>query len=169
MLNIKYGPWQGASSYGVASSLVPTTSDESTKLAAMRFQDPYGVETELPAGLIGRVSVEGGETVVDLASSTVANVIIASSYSDSSQSGKIDFYYLIDGVVAECYGNYDTAQTYTVGSYLTYIPSGTNQGKLTPVSNYSSQPIVAMVVEAPENAANDDVMTIKTLFQAEGA
>ena len=76
-------------------------------------------------------------------------------------------YYLQNGGKYKVKGCYDTGQSYPVNTPLTWIPTGANQGKLTPASNYGSQQIIAKVVEAPTSAVADDFMVIVTCWQPE--
>jgi len=162
--------FQGASSLPLTAAAIATitaTLSDLLKLGAMKLQLPYGTGT-FGAGLIVKLSSESGETKLDLASgSNTAYGVTADNYADYAQSGKMSFFPLTDGLEADVQGNYDTGYTYSVGARLTYVPSGANQGKLIPATAYTTQEIVAIVVTAPANAANDDIMRVKFCFQAE--
>jgi hypothetical protein len=164
-------PFQGASSLPLSTTAIATitsTLADLLKLGAMKLQLPYGSGT-FGAGLIVKLSTESGATVLDLATgSNTAIGVTADNYADYAQSGKMSFFYLQDGLEADVQGNYDLAGTYTAGTKLTYIPSGANQGKLIPATSYSTQEIVAEVVTAPSNAANNDIMRVKFVRQVEG-
>lgn len=164
-------PFQGASSLPLTAAAIATITANVTdllKLGAMGLQLPYGTSTSLGAGLIVKLATESGATALDLATgSNTAIGVTADSYADYAQSGKMSFFYLQDGLEADVQGNYDIGFSYPAGTKLTYVPSGANQGKLTPATNYASAEVVAEVITAPANAANNDIMRVKFVRQVE--
>jgi hypothetical protein len=127
---------------------------------------PYGQQaTGFAAGFICQLANQAGSTVLVLSTGTAPFGIFADSFTDSLKSGRASFYYLCDNNKFQVQSNYDTSQTYAVNTLLTVVGTGTNLGRLTPAANYSAQPTVGIVMEAPSNAANDDSMVIQTDLQ----
>lgn len=171
MLKPVQEPYNGPVSYALSSTLEALATQAARNTAATDLNQPYGSGESVGfvAGQIVKIASESSQTVYDLpsAGSDDPYAILADGFTDSLKSGKAAAYPLSMGgnfKVKECY---DTAQTYAVGTLLTFIPSGTNAGKLTPASLYGTQKIVARVVEAPADASNDDEMVIELLYQVE--
>ena len=170
MLKPLMEPYAGPDSWPLHSTLMAQATKDLRDSVNGDLNLPYGQGTTVfAAGMIGKFANDGGVTVYDLADADGAFVIFASNFVDSLRSGKCDAYYLGHMGRFQVKGNYDVGQAYAVNTLLTWIPSGANRAKLTPASNYANQRIVAMVVEPPVSAANDDVMTIVTGFQWEAA
>jgi hypothetical protein len=153
-------------SYPLSSTLAALITKNLTDSSALDLNLPYGNQnTGFEAGMIAQLASESSATVVELSDGVSPIGIFADSLTDAARSQKGSFYYLCQNVKVKVKTNYDTSQSYPVNTLLTTIPSGTNQGKLTPTSNYASQPVVGIVMEAPSNAANDDFMIIMTDLQ----
>jgi len=159
-------------SYGYVDSYPVTTALEAAITGNM--QDAANLDTNLPygnqatgfaAGMICQFTSESSSTVIDISDGTSPIGIFADSLTDTAKSGKVSFYYLCMNNKFKVKSCYDTSQSYPVNTLLTVVPSGANKGKLTPASNYASQPTIGIVVEAPSNAANDDFMVIITDLQ----
>ncbi|KKK85466.1 hypothetical protein LCGC14_2773030, partial [marine sediment metagenome] len=116
-------------------------------------------------GMVCQLFSETALTKLILSDGTAPFGMFADSFTDSLKSGKASFYYLCDNNKFKVKSNYDTGQTYAVNTLLATVPSGTNQGKLTPATNYAAQPTVAIVMEAPSSASDDDFMIIQTDLQ----
>lgn len=171
MLKPVQEPYNGPVSLPLAASLEALATQAARNTGATDLNSPYGYGDSVGfvAGQIVKITGESSVTVVDLPSSTGDDPygMLADGFIDTLKSGKASVYPLSFGgtfKVKECY---DVAQTYTVGTKLTFIPSGTNAGKLTPASVYGTQFIVARVTEAPASAADDDEMEIELLYQVE--
>ena len=159
-------------SYGYVDSYPLTAALEAQSTKALQdsvnldLNLPYGDQTTVfTAGMICQLASESDDTVLDLSDGTSPLGILADSFTDTLRSGQGSFYYLCQNNKFKVQSCYDTSQTYAVNTLLTVVPSGTNKGKLTPTTNYGSQPTVAIVMEAPGNAANDDIMVIMTDLQ----
>jgi len=159
-------------SYGYVDSYPVTAALEA--LITGNIQDAANLDTNLPygnqstgfsSGMICQAASENSATVIDISDGASPLGIFADSLTDTAKSGKVSFYYLCQNNKFKIKTCYDTGQSYPVNTLLTVVPSGTNKGKLTPASNYASQPTVGIVVEAPSNAANDDTMIIITDLQ----
>ena len=158
--------------YGIIDSYELEDTLEANATAAL--QSAATIDTNLPyggsttgftGGMVCQLYSQSGSTVLVLTDGTAPFGMFADDFTDTLKSGKASFYYLCDNNKFKVKSNYDTSQTYVVNTLLTVVPSGTNQAKLTPASNYSSQTTVAIVMEAPSNAANDDYMIIQTDLQ----
>lgn len=150
-------------SYPLSEDLEESSTKELQDSATLDLNLPYGNQaTGFAAGLICQLLSEGGNTVLELSDGTCPIGIFADSFTDTLKSGMASFYLLCQNLIAKCKQNYDTSQSFAVNTLCATVPSGTNQGKLTPSSNYASQPTVAIVMEAPGTAANDDYMVIMT-------
>lgn len=170
MLKPLLEPLAGPDTYPLHSDLVANATKELRDSGALDLNLPYGEGTNtFAAGFIGKFANDGGSTVFELADADGAFVIFASNFIDSLRSGNCDAYYLGQFGKYRVKGCYDTGMTYAVNTLLTWIPTGTNQGMLTPAASYANQRIIAMVIEPPTNAANDDEMSIVTGFQWEAA
>lgn len=155
-------------SFCMTAALKAQLTKEQQDSTNLNLNYPYGAQTTVfTAGMIGQLTTESGITAVQISDGTAPFVIFADSFVDALKSGKVSCYYLCQNNKFRVQQCYDTGQTYAVNTWLTVIPSGTNQGKLTPAGNYGSQPIVGMVVSPPSNPANDDPMDIVTFLQAE--
>lgn len=153
-------------SYPVTAALLATITGTIQNAANLDTNLPYGNQsTGFAAGMICQLSTESSATVVGLSDGVSPFGIFADSLTDAAKSGKASFYYLCQNNKFKVKSCYDIAQSFPINTLLTVIPSGTNQGKLTPTGSYASQPIVGMVVEPPSNAANDDFMVIVTDLQ----
>jgi hypothetical protein len=153
-------------SYAVSATLKALITKSLTDQASLDLNYPYGNQpTGFEAGMIAQLASESNATVVELSNGVAPVGIFADSLTDVARSYKGSFYYLCQNVKVKVKTNYDTTQSYPVNTLLTTIPSGVNQGKLTPTGNYSSQPVVGIVMEAPSNAANDEFMIIMTDLQ----
>jgi len=160
-------PLTGPDSYDLSATLLALATEDLRNSGALDLNSPYGLGTTgFTAGMIGKFTNESGATVLDLASATEGFIMFASNLVDALKSGKCDFYYLQNGGKYKVKGCYDTAEAYPVNTLLTWIPTGANQGKLTPAGNYNQQ-IIAKVIEAPASATADDFMTILTVWQPE--
>lgn len=159
-----YGTINGL--YELSAALVAQGTNDLRNSVNLDLNLPYGDQaTGFAAGMIAQLLSEGGATVVELSDGTVPLGIFADSFTDTLKSGKVSFYLLCQNIIAKVRSCYDIGQTYAVNTLLTVIPSGVNQGKLTPTGNYASQPIVGVVMEAPSDASNDDQMVIMTDLQ----
>lgn len=171
MLKPLHEPYNGPVSYPISATLSALATEDARNTGATDLNLPYGTGNTLgfDAGYICKLSNESGTTVIDLPSSVNDDPfgILADGFVDSLKSGKASFYPLSFGGLYTVKGCYDVAQSYSVGTKLTFIPTGTNAGKLTPASLYGSQPIVARVWGAPTSAADDDEMIIEILYQVE--
>ncbi|MDD5353134.1 MAG: hypothetical protein PHS93_08255 [Candidatus Omnitrophica bacterium] len=150
-------------SYPVSAVLTAQATKELRDSVNLNLNLPYGNQnTVFCGGMIGQMLSEAGATVVQLTDGTSPFFMFADSFVDTLKSGMASLYLLCQNNIFKCKSNYDISQTYAVNTLLTAVPSGVNRGKLTPASNYASQPIVAIVMEPPANAANDDIMKICT-------
>jgi len=169
MLEVVHEPYPGPISFPMSSTLVALGTTNLRNTGSTDLNEPYGAsDTTLPAGMILQFLSDGGTTALDKTDATRPIGILADSFVDGLKSGYLSIYLLCLNGVFEVKENYDTGMTYAVNTLLTVIGSGTNQGKLTPATNYGSQPIVGMVIVPPSSAANDDKMTIMTVGQIEG-
>lgn len=174
MLKPLHEPYNGPISYPLSSTLKALATTNARQTGATDLNAPYGYgdntgSSGFVAGQVCKLSTESSATVVDLVSATGNDPIglLAGGFTDSLKSGYVGIYFLSMGglfTVKECY---DTGQTYTVGTKLTFIYSGTNVAKLTPASNYGSQTIIARVIVPPSSASSDDEMVIELLYQVE--
>jgi hypothetical protein len=171
MLKPVHEPYNGPVSYGLSAALVALATEAARNTGATDLNQPYGAGDTIGfvSGQIVKIGSENSETVISLpaAGSDDPFGILADGFTDSLKTNKASIYPLSFGGQFKVKGCYDTAQTYAVGTLLTFIPSGTNAGKLTPASLYGSQKIVARVTEAPASAADDDEMVIEILYQVE--
>ena len=171
MLKPVHEPYNGPVSYPISATLTALATAQARNDGATDLNQPYGSGDSLGfvAGQICKLTNESGTTVIDLPSSVNDDPIgiLAGGFTDSLKSGYTSFYLLSVGGIFKVKGCYDVGQSYSVGTKLTFIGTGTNAGKLTPASVYGSQPIVARVIEAPTSAANDDEMVIEILYQVE--
>jgi len=158
-------------SYPIAAALEALATAAARNTGATDLNQPYGSGDSVGfvAGQICKIQSESSATVVALPNSVNDDPfgILADGFVDTLKSGKASLYPLSFGGIYKVKECYDTAQSYTVNAKLTFIPTGTNAGYLTPATNYGSQPIVARVVEAPADASNDDLMVIEILYQVE--
>lgn len=153
-------------SYPLSAALVAQATKELRDSVNLNLNLPYGNQnTVFCAGMVGQMLSEGGATVIQITDGASPFFMFADSFVDTLRSGMVSLYLLCQNNIFQCKSNYDISQSYPVNTRLTVVPSGTNQGKLTPASNYASQPIVGIVMEAPANAANDDIMVICTDLQ----
>ena len=159
-------------SYGTIDSYPLSTALEAAATRALQdsvdldLNLPYGNQaTGFAAGFICQLANQAGSTVLVLSTGTAPFGIFADSFTDTLRSGAGSFYYLCDNNKFRVNQNYDTSQTYAVNTLLTVIGSGSNIGKLTPATNYATQPSVAIVMEAPTSASSDDQMVIQTDLQ----
>ncbi|MFW9872487.1 MAG: hypothetical protein ACFFG0_05235 [Candidatus Thorarchaeota archaeon] len=174
MLKPLHEPYAGPISYPISSTLTALATTAVRQSGATDLNSPYGYgdstgASGFVAGQVCKLSSESSSTVVDLVSATGDDPtgLLADGFTDSLKSGYVGIYFFSIGglfTVKECY---DTGQTYTVGTKLTFIYSGTNVAKLTPASNYGSQTIIARVVVAPSDATADDEMVIELMYQVE--
>ena len=150
-------------SYPLSATLEAQSTLDLQNSATLDLNLPYGNQaTGFAAGMIAQLLAEGGNTVLELSDGTCPLGIFADSFVDTLKSGMASFYLLCQNLIAKCKQNYDISQLFPVNQLCATVPSGTNQGKLTPSTNYAAQPTVAIVMETPASAANDDYMVIMT-------
>jgi hypothetical protein len=169
MLKVVHEPHLGPVSFAMSSTLTALATTNLRNVGSTDLNEPYGAsDTTLPAGMIMQLVDDGGTTSLVKTDATRPIGILADSFVDGLKSGFLAIYLLCTNGIYDVKECYDIGQTYAVNTLLTVIGSGTNQGKLTPATNYGAQPIVAMVVDPPASAANDDIMRIMTIGQIEG-
>lgn len=153
-------------SYPLSDALEAASTADLQSAATLDLNLPYGNQTTgFAAGLVCQLLSEGGNTVLEISTGTTPIGMFADSFTDTLKSAMASFYLLCDNNIFRVKQNYDTSQSFPVNTICTVVPSGTNKGKLTPTGNYSSQPTVAIVFEAPSSASNDDYMVIMTDLQ----
>lgn len=168
MLQPKYESYGYVVSYPLYSVYVATRTKALQDAANLALQLPYGTDvTGFASGFIGQFILDGTATALTVSTGTAPSVIFADNFIDTGRSGQVSAYLLCQNNIFIVSGCYDTAQVYAVNTLLTVIGSGVNQGKMTPATNYSTQPIVGMVITPPSNAANDDPMEIVTMLSIE--
>ncbi len=171
MLKPKYESYGYAVSYPIYTIYNAQKTKALQDAADLALQLPYGVDvTGFTAGMIGQfITDTNGATSLTVSTGTAPSVIFADNFIDTMRSGQISAYLLCQNNVFIVSGCYDIGQNYVVNTLLTVIPSGVNQGKMTPATNYSTEPIVAMVITPPASAANDDPMEIVTMLSLENS
>ncbi len=168
MLKPIHEPYNGPVSYPISATLLALATTAARQSGATDLNLPYGngETVGFESGLICKLSSQSSSTVIDLPSSVSDDPIgiLADGFTDSLKSGYASFYLLTVGGIFKVKSCYDVGQSYSVGTQLTFIGTGTNAGYLTPATVYSTQPIVARVIEAPASAADDDEMTIEIMY-----
>ena len=173
MLEVIHEPYNGPHSYPLTAALEANITTEQRNAGALDTNLPYGGSTSstlIRGGVIMSLTNDSGTIALEVPASSPSSgdtyplFICADDLSDYTKSGRLSVYPLCGNGKYDVKSCYDTGQTYVCGTLLTWISTAgaTNQGWLTPVTNYAAQPHVAVVITPPSSASNDDPMEIFT-------